>query len=154
MKNIEKIAIGTAILLSLVGLGLQLVPDKPQQPPQVTVQLPANLGNIFTNADAYSGIPTYSSTTFANNLATLIIPRATSSRAYAQICLLEASTSTVWLYKATSTGAVPGVGDPIFSSSTQADKHCKRYDASDPFTGAVYAISRVTSTLIYEFVQD
>lgn len=149
MKKIEKIAIIAAVVLSFLGVGLQLFPDKPVQKPQ-----DINIGNIFTHPEAYSSIPSYSSTTFANNLATLVIPRATSSRAYAQICLLETSTSTVWLYKATTTNAIMGQGDPIYSSSTAASKPCKRYDASDPFTGAVYAISRVTSTVIYEFVQD
>jgi len=96
---------------------------------------------------AYSSGVTHSSSTLTNSVAKKILS-SNGERQMVELCLDQAGTAgTVWLYKiATSTGVITGQGQPIFASSSY-QRACLRFDASDPWTGEIWGISSVTSTV-------
>lgn len=116
-----------------------------------------NLRGIETSPNSYSSAPTYSTSTLTNNLATAIVPRATSSRVYAQVCNYISS-DILWIYKqATSTGVVISRGSPVFASSSTNYPQlqpCFRIDADDPYTGQIWGIINSTSTITIEYLQN
>ena len=116
-----------------------------------------NLRGIETSPNAYSSAPSYSTSTLTNNLAPAIVPRATSSRVYAQVCNYISS-DILWVYKqATSTSVVIGRGSPVFaSSSTQYPQFqpCFRVDANDAYTGQIWGIINSSTTITVEYLQN
>lgn len=138
MKNISIIILAIAIVA-----GALIISNGNQR----------NVGNIFTNPNAYSSGVSYTSSTLTNSVAKLLLPRATSSRTMAKICLI--SGNTTYLYKqATSTGVVVNQGDPIYLASSTASRTCATYDANDPYIGDVWSISDATSTVSIESKQE
>mgnify|MGYP001566753350 CR=1 FL=1 len=137
------IVIGLAILLLIGGLFIG--------------KGSVNLRGIETNPNAYSSAPSYSTSTLTNNLATIIVPRATSSRVYAQVCNYT-SADILWVYKqATSTGVVIGRGSPAFSSSSAnypQFQPCFRVDSDDAYTGQIWGIINSTTTVTVEYLQS
>lgn len=115
------------------------------------------VGNIFTDTDAYSGVQpiTYTSSTLSGGVATLLVPRATSSRTYALVSQLN-GTSTVFIYKqTTSTGVVVDQGTPLFTSSTPSGSPFFRVDKNDPYTGEIWGVSNGTTTkVLIEYHQN
>lgn len=116
------------------------------------------VGNIFSNDNAYSTGVTYASSTLTNSVATLLIPRAASSRTYAEVCV-RASVGVIWIYKqATSTGVSVDQGHPLYASSTSSlypqYDGCVKYDADDPYTGQVWGITDTTSSVAIEYKQE
>jgi len=109
------------------------------------------VGNIFSEKNAYSGGITYSTSTLDAGVATSLVSRATTTRNYVEICHLTGG--IIYLYKqATSTGIVVGMGKPLFASTT--DTSCARWDEYDPYTGQVWGIGSVTSTVSVETKQE
>ena len=144
MNKIEKTVIGLALVLSVISLVVRF-PGK-----QV-------VGNIFVEENAYSSAVTYTSTTLTNDVATLLVSRATSSRTYAQVCYREDSANNVPIKifkQATSTGIAITSGHPIYSSSTSAGQNCFRVDMNDPYTGQIWAISAATTSASIEVLQE
>ena len=117
--------------------------------------LKRNLGNLNVDENAYSSGVTYTSSTISNNVATVILARATSSRTFAKICDRTGATTT-WIYKqATTTGAVLGMGSPIFATTTHnMYPSCLAIDSLDPYLGQLVAISGATTTLSIESLQQ
>lgn len=117
-------------------------------------------GNVFTHPNAYSSGVVYTSSTLLGGVPTSILPRATSSRTFAKICNDVSPTSTVFLYKqTTSTGVVLNYGTPIYpvaySSSTYTPRNCAIYDWNDPYTGQVWGLTNGSGTIIsVESVQE
>jgi hypothetical protein len=116
------------------------------------------LGNIFVNEDAYGSGVTFTSSTLTNNVATLLIPRATSSRTMARVCFTPGQGTIVWLFaQGTSTGVMVNEGTPIFATSSAmygGIPGCKTYNASDPYFGGVYSITSATSSVTIEYKQE
>ena len=116
--------------------------------------LKRNLGNLNVDENAYSSGVTYTSSTISNNVATVILARATSSRTFAKICDRTGATTT-WIYKqATTTGAILGMGSPILASSSNLYPPCLAIDSLDPYLGQLVAISGATTTLSIESLQQ
>ena len=144
MNKIEKTVIGLALVLSVISLVVRF-PGK-----QV-------VGNIFVEENAYSSAVTYSSTTLTNDVVTSLIPRATSSRNIARVCVAENSANNVAtkIFKqATSTGITIELGYPIYGSSTDASQICMTVNANDPYTGQIWGISDATTTVTTEYSQE
>lgn len=110
------------------------------------------LKGIEKTLTAYSGASTYS-TVSVTGVAVEILPKATSSRSYAEICNLGAG--RVWIFKqATSTGVAVNTGKALYSTSTTNGVNCVFYGVDDPYTGAVWGVSsEATSTVDVEFNQ-
>jgi len=115
-----------------------------------------NLGNLFSELHAYSGGLTYSTTSITNEIATLLLQRATTSRTIARFCQIAGAAPT-WIYKqGTSTNVVKNMGFPIASSTGDALNYdnCMTIDASDPYTGQVWGFSSATTTISVEAKQE
>lgn len=148
MNKYEKLAIGAAIILAVASILVQFIFRK-AEPRSI------NIGSIFTEPHAYSTGATYVSTQLTNSLATLLISRATSSRTFCEVCQNSTSSAIVWLFKqGTSTGVAVNLGYPLYSSSTNFGLPCARYDADDPWTGQVWGIAGVTTTVTTSCVQN
>jgi len=116
-----------------------------------------NLGNIFTNPDAYSGgNVAYSTSSVGLITPVQVLARATSSRRWARVCHIDDGAGVVFAYKrATSTSVVIDQGNPLYSSSTNAAERCISFGSHDPYIGAVWAISKgATTTVGVEAVQE
>lgn len=141
MKKSEKLIVVLATVLSFAAFALQFA--------GIFGEEPKKAGNIVVDENAYSSSTVYTSSSLTGNLATLVVPKATSTRTYAQVCLSEAATSSVWVYKqGTSTGIVVGGGEAIYPSSSAASKPCLRVDANDPYYGEIWVITRPTGTVV------
>lgn len=149
MKQIEKAAIIVAVIFSLVALGVQFLKSD---------RAPQSFGNIFVGPNAYSSAVTYTSSTLTNSVATSLVPRATSSRSYAQVCFGDnsANSQPVFLFKqATSAGVALNVGHAIYASSTgTSGPKCLRADWDDPYTGQIWGITNATATVWIEYLQN
>lgn len=147
MNKLQKSILALALLLGLIGVGLNLI----------VRNQPVNVGSIFEERDAYSSAPTYSTTSLSNSTATSLVSRATSTRTFVEICSVTGD-AVVYLYKqATTTGVAVQQGHPIIATSTASYSqydNCFKVDSNDPYTGQIYGISSVTTTVSIESLQE
>lgn len=146
MKTIEKLAILAAILISTVSLALQFAPKQ--------VELP-KAGSLFTERNAYSTASAYATTTVGLNAAVKILPRATSTRNFAEICNTS-DVGRLHVYnQATSTGVTSAQGTILYGTTTTNGDNCMRFDANNPYTGEVWGIGSIaTGTVRVETNQN
>lgn len=119
-------------------------------------QTKTNLGNLNVNENAYRSGVAYSTSSILGNVATSLILKATSSRTYAEVCVVTGN--RIWIYKqATSTGIATGMGYPLYSTTTATGfeyEPCFKVDASDPYLGEIWAIAETTSTVTVDYLQN
>jgi hypothetical protein len=143
----KKIIIG--ILIAMVGFMVGYFAFQENKPQIV--------GNILNNDNAYSVGGTYVTSTLTSGVATLLVPRATSSRTYAKVTVLG-DAARVFIYKqATSTGVVVNRGSIIFASTTTQYPQFPaefKVDSSDPYTNEIWGVSEATTSVAIEYKQE
>lgn len=112
----------------------------------------SNLG-VGVETAPYNTTSTYTSSTIVGNTATELMPRARNFRVYGRICNVNATGTTAWLFRqSTSTGVAVRTGHPIASSTLNIDQ-CFRVGQNDPYFGAVWGIADSSTTLAIEYNQ-
>ena len=138
----QNIFIALALIIALAAFGVNFF----KQP----------VGSVFSEPNAYSAAPTYSTNTL-NSGAELLVSRAANRRSFVRICNVTGQ-DVVFLYKQnTATGVIIDQGSPIYATSGTNWPQvpaCMTLDANDPYTGAIFGISSASTTVSIEQLQN